>query len=243
MNTNSSAGFRQKPKSVYLAAIVLMLAPIGNLAMNLAVLGVPRWYHPENWIFWTRYVSPLTWGVLALIFLTGVSLLFVRRWTWTFSIISMALIIAYDVIMWNEFQKMGLWAVVAMILGTIAFIAFLIFTEFRVPYLNPRARWWETSPRYRVDLPVGLSKTDTPATLIDISRSGVLVEWMPGQTRPELEGNIEITLPTQAKVPATVMRKTERGYGMSFVGLNGVQKKSVKTFIETLAEDPTKLHR
>jgi hypothetical protein len=243
MTTNSSLGYRQKPKLIYLVAVLLMLTPFGNLIWSLKALKVSNWYHPSVWFYWSQYVQWPTWILLGLIFASGLSLLFVRKWSWTFSLVTMAIITIYDIVMWHEFRMMGTAAVVAMIVCTLGFSAFMFFTEFRVPYLNPRVRWWETSPRYRVDLPVVLNKTDSPATLVDISRTGLLIEWPVSSKIPDIEGEMLITLPTQASLPTKIMRRTERGYGLMFASLSREQRKSVQHFIETLAEDPTKLQR
>jgi hypothetical protein len=246
MTTSSnSPGYRKKPLWIYIAAIILMITPFGNLLYSLAALGVSQWYLPTTWTFWTQFVSLSTWFLLGIIFSSGVLLLVVRRWTWTLSLVFLSIIVVYDFIMLatNQFEIMGPFPIFLMIMATIAFGLGLYLSEFRKPYLNPRLRWWETEPRYRVDLPVTLTTVEHPGNLVDISRSGVLIEWADAKAVPEIEGNLNLTLPTQISIPVVVSRRTARGYGLQFTSLTSSQKKDLKIFIETLTIDPTKLIR
>ncbi len=243
--STQNSGYRKKPLWIYLAAFILMVTPLGNLLYSLASLGVQDWYHPRTWGYWLQFVNPSTWILLSLIFSSGILLLVVRKWTWTLSLVCLGVIVIYDVVMiaTNQFEMMGPIPILLMILATISFGLGLYLTEFRKPYVNPRLRWWETEPRYRVDLPVTLTKVDHPGNLVDISRSGVLVEWTDPKTVPEIEGTLSLTLPTQIAIPVFVARRTARGYGLQFKSLSSEQKKDLKVFIETLTVDPTKLIR
>jgi hypothetical protein len=237
----SNPGYRKKPLWIYIVALIFILTPLGNLLWSLASLNIPNWYMPHVWRYWAKYVAPSTWVLLTLLFVSGISLLFVRRWSWLLSLVTLGVVAVYDIVMIKEFSIMGTMAIAAMIVGTVCFGLLLYFTEFRKPYLNPRVRWWETSPRYKVDLPVALRNIETPATLVDISRTGVLIEFV--AAIPEVEGDTEISLPTQVQLPCVVARKTEKGYGLQFAPLNRQQKGELKTFIRTLSEDPRKLQR
>jgi hypothetical protein len=246
MNQPSSAsGYRKKPFWIYVAAFTLILSPFGNFIVSLIAHQTPYWYSPKAWAHWVQSITPGVWGILILLFLSGVALLFVRKWTWTLSLVSLGFIIVYDIILiaTNQLEFMGPVAIILMILATLSFGMGIYLSEFRKPYLNPRLRWWETEPRYRVDLPVTLTKVEHPGNLVDISRSGVLVEWTDAKTIPEIEGILSLTLPTQISVPVLVSRRTARGYGLQFEKLDAKQKKDLKVFIETLTVDPTKLIR
>ena len=240
---SQNSGYRHKPFWIYVASILLMIAPLGNLLWSLASLRIPDWYKPHVWAYWAKYVSPMTWVLLAMLFVSGVSLLVVRKWTWNLSLATLALVTLYDIIMMKQFLMMGTVAVLAMVASTLGFGLVLYFSEFRRPYMNPRLRWWETSPRYKVDLPVVLSKSDLPATLVDISRTGVLVEWTTPEQIPDIEGDVQLTLPTQKAVAAKIKRRTPKGYGLEFGELGREDRLAVRDFIDTLSEDPTKLVR
>jgi len=241
--TIPSGGYRKKPVWIYLTSLVLILSPLGNLLWSLASMNVPDWYLPKVWFYWARFVTAPTWALLGLLFISGVSLLFVRRWSWTFSMVVIGLIGVYDLIMIKHFAALGMGAVIAMIAGTVSFGFILYFSEFRKPYLNPRTRWWETSPRFKVDLPAGLVNFPKMGIMTDISRSGVFIEWPQVADVPDLEGNCQVSLPQNLKLHGNIRRKNGRGLGIEFINLSRVDRKSLENILKTLNEDPTKVSR
>jgi hypothetical protein len=61
----------------------------------------------------------------------------------------------------------------------LALIGYLLLPNVRAVFMNPRLRWWETPPRYTVDLSAQVSKTDGqgfPCKIIDISVGGAGVQ-------------------------------------------------------------------
>ena len=241
---SNNAGYRKKPLWIYMVAIALMVAPLGNLLWTLANLNIPRWYLPSTWRIWLPYLTASTWVMLAALFVSGCSLLFVRRWSWGLGLLTLCLITVYNLVMLKQFLMLGPIAVFLMIASTIGLAAFLYFSEFRKPYLNPRLRWWETSPRFRAELPVALQGQSEPAILVDISRTGLLLEWPEGKKPPGLEGTLHLTLPAQSQsVPGEVKRSTLKGYGLQFENLTKPDKRLIDACIGTLADDPTKVGR
>lgn len=240
---NKPTGYRKKPAWIYLISAVLIFSPLGNLLWSLASMKVPDWYKPSVWIYWSHYFTVPTWGLLGLLFVAGISLLFVRRWSWALSMGVIGLICIYDIFMIKHFMALGIGAVIAMISGTLSFGLILYFSEFRKPYLNPRLRWWETSPRYKVELPASISLFDKAGVIADISRSGMLIEWPNSVEIPELSGMCTVSLPTDLKIEGDIKRRTARGYGVKFENLSKEQKKALMVFLETLELDPTKAVR
>ena len=234
-------GYRRKPRWIYAIAFIYMLAPLGNLIWSLASLHIPNWYKPAVWVYWTHYVSPATWAIMSLIFLSGFALLFVARWSWWMALFSLAVIAIYNLFMLKSFSMMGPIAIAAMIAATLGAGVLLYFSQFRQPYLNPRLRWWQTSPRYRADIKVTIQGSPTEAILVDISRTGALLEWP--QEIPHLEGRTALKLPPDTVVDSEVARRTPRGYGVRFANLSSEQSKSLKKWIAQLAKDPTKAIR
>jgi c-di-GMP-binding flagellar brake protein YcgR len=137
---------------------------------------------------------------------------------------------------------MGLLAVTAMIVTTLAIGVIMYLSEFRKPYLNPRVRWWETSPRYKADLPVEIEHQHQ-AVLVDISRTGLLLEWNASAPNLEEGSFCRLKLPTDLALDARVVRKTPRGFGLEFYDLSSDQKRKLRRFLLTLAQDPTRISR
>jgi hypothetical protein len=189
------------------------------------------------------YVTPTTWALLGLIFASGVALLFVRKGTLLFTLGVLALITIYNIAMIQQFSVMGKAAVALMILGTIGAGLALYFTEFRKPYENPRLRWWETSPRYKADLPVTVGDNNVDGILVDISRSGMMVDFKDPAKVPAVTDFVHVVLPGDLKAYCRVARKVGSGLGLQFHEPSRQTVKAIKGFLKQLAQDPSKVVR
>ncbi|HVJ64469.1 MAG TPA: PilZ domain-containing protein [Bdellovibrionota bacterium] len=237
-------GYIKKPKWIYGLGLAFLLAPFGNFLWSLAALGVRRWWDPAIWRIWVPYVEWYVWVLMLLVAISGLSLMLVRKWSWVLSLAALGSVFVYSVILLPNINSKASVAIVALLmLLTIGAMGVIFFSPFRLPYVNPRLRWWETSPRYRVDIKVKVGDVAQDATLVDISRSGALVEWTSAAV-PELEPRTKITLPMGLTLLVEVIRKTQQGYGLKFLSEhNKADTKTLKTFLEQLSKDPTKLAR
>lgn len=234
-------GYKRKPKWIPIVAVFFMLTPFGNFLLTLASLNIPRWWTPDVWAYWVQYVPRMTWALMSLIFLSGVALLFfVRKWALILTMATLALVLIYNVFMIKVFSLMGTMAVSAMMLTTVAAGYFLYFSRFRRPYINPQIRWWETSPRYRAEIPVKVGGSVHNATLVDVSLTGALIEWKTLDQMPLPQKVTQLQLPPGVMVACEVARSTERGYGISFKG-DRESSKALKNWLRQLETDPSQL--
>lgn len=239
---SSERGYRRKPTWIPIVAAFFMLTPFGNFLLTLASLNVPRWWAPDVWNYWVRYVPPTTWWLMSLIFLSGLALLlFVRTWALVWTLATMAVVVAYNLAMIRAFSLMGTVAVTAMTATTIAAGYFLYFSRFRKPYMNPKIRWWETSPRFRAEISVRIDGVKTEGVLVDVSETGCLVEWKDVGKIPAEKDVGRLRLPPDVIVPCSVARATPRGYGLRFKDMTAEEKKLFKDWFRQLEKDPSVL--
>lgn len=241
--TPQKTGYRKKPLWIYFAAVVFILTPLFNHLLSLAYLNVPRWYAPSVWTAWLQFISIESWIVSALIFSAGVCLFFVRKWSLGFALGTLIFIIVYSLVRFKIFWKMGPVFLLGSLVATGGAFSLLYFSRFRQPYLDPRIRWWETSTRYTVNIPVKFMDCKSEGILTDISRTGALVEWNDGENIPELSQEAIVVFQENLAIPCRVVRKTARGYGLAFLKLDSDEKKGLANFIKVLSTDPTKIRR
>lgn len=239
-------GYVSKPTWIYVLGVSFVLAPLGNFIWSLAALGVKRWWDPRIWSIWIPYVEPHVWTLMALVSLSGLCLLFVRRWSWILSLVSLGIVLVYSLFLLPSIASKASIAIVSLLmLITIGAMGVILFSPFRLPYINPRLRWWETGPRYRVDIQVKVDDLSDEGVLVDISRTGCLVEWGGVRIPQDLRGNVRLLMPMGLVLLAEVTRRTPQGYGFRFLGggYNKAASKTLRSFLQQLAKDPTKLVR
>ncbi|NCN39839.1 PilZ domain-containing protein [bacterium] len=236
------AGYKIKPVWIKILAIVLILAPLGNIVFSFITVGVPNLMDPGAWVYWVRYIKPEVWALNAMLFLSGISLLWVRTWTHSLAAVSVGAVLIYNIITFKDSIFIGPVAIVTGIIASLIALIALYHKDFRKPYFQPRMRWWETSPRYRVDLPVEVVSSESSkklsAVLLDISRSGLLLkvsdetDWRTGES-------LSVLLPKSQTFKAVVVRKQENGaFGLSFKNLSWTEGRDLKHFIRQLETDP-----
>jgi len=77
-------------------------------------------------------------------------------------------------------------------------------------------RWWETSPRRKTHLPVSIRGLGVKGSLLDLSRTGALVQW-DDLGNFEIPPSFLVRMPGDFQVKCETVRKTERGAGLRFV--------------------------
>jgi hypothetical protein len=237
-------GYKRKPIWIYLVSTAFIISPFCNYMLSLYLLGVRRWYSPRIWGAWIEYLDP--WSVLAmvLVFAAGISIMFfVRKWSWMLSLAALIMVFSFTVIRWHEVIVVGPIIMVALMVGTLGAAAVVYASNFRQPYLNPRLRWWETSTRYRADIPAQVGEAKHKGVLVDISRSGLLIQWDKESQIPDLKKEVEVTISDKLSLTCAVARRTPSGYGLAFTSLKPDEKKGLKAFLKALSEDPRQVVR
>ncbi len=131
-------------------------------------------------------------------------------------------------------------AVSGMMITTLIATYFLYFSRFRRPYMNPKMRWWETSPRFKTDIPVKIPMSSKDGVLTDVSITGALIEWKDISLVPVAEKLSRIELPPGLTLDCEVARTVPNGYGLRF-NLNRETSRKFKLWLRQLESDPSQL--
>jgi len=221
--THQPFGYRKKPVRVFLVAIYLLIAPWVYFVLNIRELGDPTWGNPDTWLKYLTDLHPRVWFLLTITFAAAIMLFLVRKASWILAIIALVLVIIYNIFVFGSLP-----------IPAIILLAFVLFTPFRKPYLNPQLRWWEQLPRFDVDLFANVEDLSAQLHIYDISEGGVLAEFL-GETHPKLYDTFHIEFSNGPKLLTKLVRIQENKYlGLHFEELSRGDKRLLKKFIKTL---------
>ena len=83
-----------------LIALVLVLAPLGNLGLSFSGSMVANWYYPDVLLPFLKTVPLYEWGWLALLVVGGICLLFPKPAALNFSVFCVALVSGLGIYRW-----------------------------------------------------------------------------------------------------------------------------------------------
>jgi uncharacterized membrane protein (DUF2068 family) len=120
---------------------------------------------------------------------TGYGLWEMRRWAW-YVFVAANLMIGYENLallsQYGDTHNKGLTFGVSVVI--LFLLVYRVAREIRVPYFFPKIRWWESNPRYRLSVPVWVSRsTGEPieAQILDLSMGGCFVKVRSAVTQDE----------------------------------------------------------
>jgi len=221
-------------------AISLILAPIGNVAMALFMMGVEGWYLPRVFLAWALKITTLDQIWLSLVVVAGFTLLRAHIITWIFS----ALILLGVVGVNFYYSTMGinpalspLTHLVVGLLGT-GIIGTILF-HCRYPYLDRREGLFLKRERFSAGWDATLVSHDNIVIRVtDVSRSGIRLE-SPAKSQEfnelEIGDRVAVNIPEKSVLlMGEVTRIFKDGVGVAFRWLNEKQKTKLMAAIESL---------
>ncbi len=114
--------------------------------------------------------------------IAGFALLSVRKWAYLFFLLvqmyAIFLHLTYKAFSWPYINKSPLISSSAILAINILLILYFLIPAVRRPFFNRRLRWWETAPRYDINIPCTIQKQSgqfIDCRLINISKSGAFV--------------------------------------------------------------------
>lgn len=189
-------------------------------------------------------LSPFYYLVSLLAMIVGYALWEVHRWGWYLFLITNFLIGYQNAIIVNEYGTTHhkVVAFFASIFGMILII-FRVAREIRVPYFFPKIRWWESNPRYKLLVPVKLTRVEgstLEGEIMDLSMGGCFIK---------LKAEIHQHEPVQLKFSvfhlpiecqgiivwqsqSTVT--TPKGIGVKFMPFSRAQKRTLRQIMARL---------
>ena len=164
----------RRPVIIILITIGYLASPFFILLQGALVHGIPL-FGPGSIaarLFFTDIIILFFYPVVAA------AVFSVRKWGWYLFIAGVLVLIGYNVFV---FFLSPLYNYILLILYNLALavVAGLLFRKHVIaPYFNPRLRWWESEPRYRIDIDivVRLEKGDAAGDILDISSGGCYIE-------------------------------------------------------------------
>lgn len=152
----------------------------------------------------------------------GVAIYKTNRWSYPIYLFIASAMLISNYLTWLRFpQYFGLGPLILSYLVNLGVVSYFLIPAVRNVYFNPRVRWWESKPRYDVEIPshAKMGEIDSFGTIQNISEGGLFVQT----DAILLAGNeIEITFACngkQYKVPGKVVYPRHApppGYGVQF---------------------------
>ena len=230
----------RKPVSIVLIGFYYLLSPLLNLVQIALVTHLPL-SGPVN--LWS-ILAPVDWAILVAFPLVGWGLLSVRRWGWLTFVTFTISLIGYNFISYlvNKTYDISVVLLYNLALAAITFVFFR--KHLRAPYFNPRLRWWNTDPRFQVQLHgrIGEAESAGLVEILDLSASGVFLsahaDIEPGQVHTVTIEAYGMAFPVKGKV----MRKTSAhdpkpGFGIMFEALSTESRYELTVLLARLVKN------
>lgn len=172
---------KRRPWPIILLALFHFLAPIGNFFFNAHYVPV------DAWTYFMAHFEPVNLGSSLIFFLVpplaGVAIYVCKKWSFWVYVALMAFILVFSLYNWKSRPEIeSIVPLVTLFVVNIALVAYFLIPAVRRIYFDPRLRWWETKPRYKVDYQAQVlfdGKTTT-GEISNLSEGGVFVKLKNG---------------------------------------------------------------
>lgn len=189
-------------------------------------------------------LSPVFYFTVGAMIFSGLALWEGKRWAFSLLIPSNLLLLYFHAVITTEYSasnhKVFGFLIVLLFQG-ISIVR--VYRELQVPYYAPKIRWWESNPRYRLNVPVkilALDNANFSGDILDLSLGGCFVKL-----RGDLELESAIVLEFEVfghslRCDGVVVWRTQstvthpRGVGIKFSLLNRQQKRILKLTMRRL---------
>ncbi len=234
----------RKPWSIIFFSVFLALIPIFNILITYYL--VPGEFDFSDYMY-SLFALPS--NRMALFSLTVPSLVSafavysIKNWSLPLFFISMLWILIsslMDLFLYLSVLKSVILMTLPLLCNGL-FIYFILIPNVRAAYLDPRLRWWETKPRYRLSEKIEitaptLEHSPEDSVINNFSEGGVFLSTkaeIPLGLVADLKFNIlDTTFNLKGKIVHQVA--SINAYGIQFCDLTKIQKKSLKNICNEL---------
>jgi hypothetical protein len=220
----------RKPWGIIILSALHILAPAGNLVMNAHRSNRTL---IANWNYW-YFILPKSLFIAYVILppLAGVFIYICRRWSYWGYLLCLAWIFVANVYgFWTNMNLINLAVLVGILLLDVMAVAYFVVPSVRTVYFDPKSRWWETAPRFNFNLECQLN--DQKGLVRNVSLGGMFVEAWDGYQQGQ-DVDVQWSFEgTSFRVPALIVYKNDKGYGLQFK-LSPESQKQIKNFIKQL---------
>ncbi len=201
---------QRRPWPLVILAIFQIFSPLGSIAASAYVNQVGFGEMAAAIWKYSPVVDLLTF--YGLPFLQGTFIFFAKRFGYFLVLALAALSIYLNIQEWKIASDVISVPMLILVTSTnAALLVYLLLPSVRAVFMNPRLRWWETPPRYTVNLRAQISKDDgqaKPCTIVDLSTGGAGL-----QTETEIFKNGETALITFEHAGNTILMRSTVVYG------------------------------
>lgn len=233
---------KTKPWPIVILALIQLMAPLSNVLFSawLHQISVARYL---SLFFETRSALELTefFGIYAV---TAFAIFSVRSWSYPVFLAIMG---------WTFYRNYQSWQAhpdiftVPMMLTVhavnLGLVSYFLLPAVRAAYFNPKLRWWESKPRYRIDLlgqlvPHQGILSGSECHILDISEGGVLIK---SNAKLTVGDNLQLKFSffsLHFALPAKIVHQGGsqfQGYGLQFVALSREQKRQIRNLTRAFA--------
>jgi hypothetical protein len=175
-----------------------------------------------------------------------------KRWAWYFFLITATATGYANAVIALEMGESHHRAL-AFVLSLFALggLVLRVAREVRVPYFLPKIRWWESNPRYRLSVPVALSRQSGESLqgeVLDLSASGCFIKLRTDLLQDELVTLAFTIFGQPVQISGTIVWRTAsavthpKGVGLKFGPIPRPQKRVFRGIKRRLREI-TRLYR
>jgi hypothetical protein len=232
---------KRKPWPLVILAILHFLAPVGNIIVNSLYINVSistyihALYLSDEWIKTLIFLlAPILGGILIYI---------CKRWSYYLYLSLMVVPCVYGYFFWlrQPSFELALYLILAYLIN-LTMVVYFMLPQVRQVYFDPRLRWWETKPRFEVEVDTEIFIQDQVAKgyIKNISEGGVFVET---SLVLKVTDNIRINFKYKdtnymfnGNVVFIKNLDVQKGYGIKLV-LNDTDIKNLKKLINIVSEE------
>lgn len=212
---------RIKPWPIIILALAHILAPIANIFYSSWLLNAGlRYYLIVTFLHGDKF-GPILY--LLGYPIAGIAIYKTNRWSYPIFFFIMTAMMVSNFMTWRQFpQFFNFASLLFTYVINFAVVSYFLIPQVRSVYFNPRLRWWETKPRYDVEIPTQIivGEAASTGTIQNISEGGMFLE----SPMLLLLGNeIQLGFVSQGneiKIPGKIVHVREadpRGYGVQFI--------------------------
>ncbi len=167
-----------------------------------------------------------------------------KRWAWYIFLLTNILINYSVAIILAEYGSAE--NPVGIFIGSLIVSIYLIFRigrEVAVPYLLPKIRWWESNPRYRLQIPTTIIRSTgavADGQILDMSTGGVFIRISQDLLQDEWITIRFSVFKTQMEMSGVIVWRSQssvthpKGVGLKFAPLDRAKKKTMKAITQRL---------
>lgn len=169
---------KNRPWPIIVLAAIQIFMPIFSLVMNAAFARVSPALYFQAFV---KFKTPLEiLEFFALFPIAGIAIYLTKKWSYPVFLLVMGWTIYSNIEIWlSDYQGiMSPWLLVAILTMNIAFVTYYLLPSVRRPYFDQRIRWWESQPRFLIEIPCQITINDKTANgnIRDLSVAGAFIE-------------------------------------------------------------------